>query len=59
MWQQWVNAVLGLWVIAVPFLALSAGTLMWALAITGIIVAVLGVWGAMEGQSSRTAQFSR
>ena len=48
MWQQWVIAVFGLWTIAVPFLGLSAGGLMWTLAITGIIVAALGFWGASQ-----------
>ena len=48
MWQQWVNGVLGLWVITVPFLGLTAEQNMWALAITGIAMAVLGFWGASE-----------
>ncbi|HEY6022385.1 MAG TPA: SPW repeat protein [Candidatus Paceibacterota bacterium] len=57
MWQQWVNAVLGLWTIAVPFLSLSGATLMWTLVVTGIAVAVLAVWGASQEQSERTARF--
>ncbi len=48
MWQQWVNGVLGLWVIVVPFLNLGATANSWTLAITGLIVAVLGFWGATE-----------
>jgi hypothetical protein len=51
MWQQWVNAILGLWVIAVPFTGLAGNTLMWTLVVTGIVVAVLGVWGAASGQT--------
>jgi len=41
MWQQWVNAVLGLWVIVVPFTGMTGSTLMWTLVVTGIAVAVL------------------
>lgn len=48
MWRQWVNAVLGLWVLAIPFTSLVGGALVWTLAITGIVIAVLGVWGALE-----------
>ncbi len=48
MWQQWVNAILGLWIVAVPFIGISSAGLAWTLAITGIVIAVLGVWGAQE-----------
>jgi hypothetical protein len=50
MWQQWVNGILGLWTIVVPFLGFTGGTLMWTLIITGIIVAVLGFWGGAESR---------
>jgi len=45
MWQQWANLVLGLWVIAIAFLGLSAYALMWTLVVTGIIIAGLALWG--------------
>lgn len=48
MWQQWVNAILGLWVIAVPFIGITGSALLWTLAVTGIVIAALGVWGAQE-----------
>jgi len=51
MWQQWVNVVLGLWTIAVPFLGFTSTTLMWTLAITGILVAGAALWGALYEQS--------
>jgi hypothetical protein len=57
MWQQWVNAILGLAVIATPFVGLSADTLLWALAIEGAAVAVLAVWGAMRSQSREYHQY--
>lgn len=53
MWQQWVNVILGLWIIAVPFLNMTGSGLMWALVITGLLVAALGVWGASEATSER------
>ncbi|MDB4978564.1 MAG: hypothetical protein JWM56_750 [Candidatus Peribacteria bacterium] len=48
MWQQWVNGVLGIWIIAVPFLGLSAAQNLWVLAITGLVIAILGFWGAIQ-----------
>ena len=50
MWQQWVNMVLGLWVLAVPFMGLAADTLTWTLAVTGIVIAGLALWGALREQ---------
>lgn len=52
MWKQWVNAILGLLVLAVPFLGLSAAALTWTLAISGIIVAVLAIWSVAESSSA-------
>ena len=51
MWKQWVNAILGLAVIAIPFLSLSATALTWSLAIVGIAIAVLAIWSATEAPS--------
>lgn len=53
MWQQWVNAVLGLAVLATPFLALSSDTLTWTLVVLGGGVAALALWGGMQEQSER------
>ncbi|MBX4192061.1 hypothetical protein KW798_01075 [Candidatus Parcubacteria bacterium] len=50
MWQQWVTALLGLLTIAVPFMGLTGDTLTWSLAILGIAVAVLALWGGVEEQ---------
>lgn len=50
MWQQWVNLVLGLWILATPFLGLSGDSLTWSLAITGIVVAGLALWGGLQEQ---------
>jgi hypothetical protein len=48
MWQQWVNGILGLWIIAVPFMGLASDTLMWTLVVTGIAAAGLAFWSAAE-----------
>lgn len=53
MWQHGVNTVLGLWVLAVPFLGFTGTTLTWALALTGLAIAVLGIWGAQRESSAR------
>jgi hypothetical protein len=53
MWQQWVNFVLGLIVAAVPFLGLTASTYTWTLAIAGIAIAALGLWGVQETNAER------
>lgn len=53
MWQQWVNAILGLWVIAVPFLGMVGNALTWTLVVTGAVVAILGFWGAQEASAER------
>ncbi|MBI2025298.1 SPW repeat protein [Candidatus Kaiserbacteria bacterium] len=55
MWQQWTNAVLGLWLIVVPFTGMTGNTLTWALVITGVAVAALSLWG-MQGTSSEESE---
>lgn len=51
MWQQWVNGILGIWVIIVPYLGFTESVLKTVLIITGIVIAVLGFWGAAENRS--------
>ena len=53
MWKQWVNALLGLWTIVIPFTGMVGNTLMWALIITGIAVAVLALWSIQETSTER------
>ena len=47
MWQDWVNGILGLWVILLPFIGLGGDVT--TLVITGIVIAVLGFWAASMG----------
>lgn len=51
MWRQWVNAILGLLVLAVPFLGLTTAAFTWTLAIAGVIIAVLAVWSVAEANA--------
>ncbi|HET8581187.1 MAG TPA: hypothetical protein VFL98_01825 [Candidatus Paceibacterota bacterium] len=46
MWQQWVNAVLGLWVIILPLLNLTGSAALWIPIATGAMITVLSVWAA-------------
>lgn len=48
MWQNWINAILGLWIILSSFLGMSAGAMMTNLVIVGAAVAALGFWAAYE-----------
>ena len=56
MWQNFVNAILGLWLILSSFLGMSANALTTNLVIVGIVVAVLGFWGAYDTRSEQDAQ---
>jgi len=46
MWQDWVNALVGLGIIGVALFGGLGLTLGWTFGILGALVAVLGVWGA-------------
>lgn len=46
MWQQWVNGVLGLWLILSAFIGFTPSAMTTNLVIVGIVVAILGFWGA-------------
>ena len=59
MWQQWVNAILGLVVIAVAFMGLAPATMMWTLIVVGAVVAILGFWGAAVSSSNSTSSNRR
>ncbi len=45
MWQQWVNGILGLWVIIMPFTGVETKTVV---IVTGVVIAILGFWGALQ-----------
>ena len=51
MWQDWTNGVLGLCVIVAAFLGLTGTTLTWTLVVLGVVIAVVGFWGALNPTS--------
>jgi hypothetical protein len=44
-WSEWINGILGLWVIWASYMYVASGTGRVLMIITGLIVAVLGFWG--------------
>ena len=50
-WQHWVNFVVGIWVIVSAYVVSSTG-MVTNLVVSGIIIAVLALWGALSSQSS-------
>ena len=50
-WQNYVNAILGLWTIIAAYLYVPSGTGRVLLLLTGIVVAILGFWGGAEEPS--------
>lgn len=48
MWQQWVNVILGLWILLSGYLNFDPSTYSMNLTISGIAVAALALWGALE-----------
>jgi hypothetical protein len=56
MWQQWINAFLGIWVLITPFFNWTRSGLVTNLVITGIVIAILGFWGAASSSTYPTTQ---
>ena len=54
MWQQWLNGILGIWVAIASWSYMASGTGRTLLIITGVIVAILGFWGAAMSSSDTT-----
>ena len=48
MWQQWLNVVVGLWIILSAFLGFTPDNMVVNLVISGIVVAGLALWGALQ-----------
>lgn len=44
-WSEWVNGILGLWVMWASYLYVPSGAGRTVVLITGLVVAVLGFWG--------------
>lgn len=46
MWQNWIVAILGLWVMLSSFMGMSASSMSVNLLVIGAVIAVLGFWSA-------------
>ncbi|HEU4792405.1 MAG TPA: SPW repeat protein [Nitrolancea sp.] len=55
-WISWVSAALGVWLILTPFFyqVTDNSRVMWNFIIVGIVVTVLGIWGALATEMGRT-----
>jgi len=51
MWKQWVNGVLGIWIVLLPYLGFTSDIHTWLMVVTGIVIAVLAFWSASESKS--------
>lgn len=56
MWQNWINAILGLWIILSSFLGMSVSAMTTNLVIVGIVIAALGFWGAYDTREGQDSQ---
>lgn len=53
-WMSWVNVVIGVWVIASPWvLPTASDEAIWNAVITGIVIVVLAAWSALATDSAR------
>ncbi|HQU07910.1 MAG TPA: hypothetical protein PK539_02525 [Candidatus Paceibacterota bacterium] len=46
MWQDWVNGILGLWVIIMALTSYTTSTTV--VVVTGGVIAIVGFWGALQ-----------
>ena len=51
MWQNWVNVVVGVLLIILPFVVTALDSLRWISVVGGIIVAVLAYWANTAAQA--------
>ena len=45
MWQNWINTILGLWIMLSTFLGMSVSEMTTNLLVVGAVIAVLSFWG--------------
>lgn len=53
MWKYWANAILGLWIILVPYLGFELGAKDVLLVVSGIVIAALAFWSVSEAKNTR------
>jgi hypothetical protein len=44
-WSEWVNGILGLWVMLASYMYIPSGGSRVLMLVTGLVIAVLGFWG--------------
>jgi hypothetical protein len=54
MWQHWINAILGLWIMLSNFMGMSSDAMTTNLMVVGAVIAVLGFWGAYTANQEST-----
>jgi hypothetical protein len=48
MWQQWINFILGLWLVISAYTGMALFGVTLNLTIVGLVVAALSLWGALS-----------
>lgn len=51
MWYEWLTGFLGLWVVVLGFMGIASTPMSWAMVVTGLVISVLGFWGAWRDPS--------
>lgn len=57
-WEEWVNAILGLWLLISPWVmgfAQDAPAALWNHVLLGIVVAALAIWDVLRNRERVTA----
>ncbi len=57
MFQQWVNFILGLWILASAYFGFSPTGFMTNMTICGILVAIFALWGALDYRHRQTPEY--
>ncbi len=57
-WNKWVLALLGLVVLAVPFLNLTAMAIMWTSVVVGVLIIAMSLW-SLAGVTDESTSSSR
>lgn len=56
LWEEWINVVLGVWLIVSPWVLGYAGVMqaaVWNSVIVGLLVAIFGLWAIVQVQRHR------
>ncbi len=53
-WANWTNMLLGVWLIAAPFMFVDVDAALWSSLISGAVIAALAGWSLVEAQVDLT-----